>query len=260
MMDIVKCLSVCLVMSLLCACAGPERELAAYWRGHDFTSLESFGDIRAAEDEFDGYVRLLDKTRPDVAGKSLTEFLDSASGNSVAYAVWAGWCESYFHSLASPYRNDELFSLFLDKVTEDGVLEPYMLGRFLMMRKVFHNGLPGARVSPVVLKDAGGVEFSLADYAPRRVLVLFLDAGCSSCLQKVNETEAEYRGCDLEKVVVLVHGTPALTAGLATRLPDGWRPAWCPSGELEAGEIYDITLLPSRIIVGADGLVGKSYH
>lgn len=260
MMDVVKCLSAYLVLSALVSCTGPGRQLTEYWTGHDFTSLEYFRDIRAAEDEFDGYVRLLDKAGPDVAGKSLTEFLDSASGNPVAYAVWAGWCESYFHSLASPYRNDALFSLFLDKVTEDGVLEPYMLGRFQTMRKVFHNGLSGARVSPVVLKDAGGVEFSLADYAPRRVLVQFLDADCSSCLQKVNETEAEYRGFDLEKVAVLVHGTPSLIAGLAPRLPEGWRPAWCPSGELEAGEIYDIALLPSRIIVGADGLVEKSYH
>ena len=43
----------------LCACDRSAKELASYWDGHDFSSLDGFSDIKEAEDKFDGYVDLL---------------------------------------------------------------------------------------------------------------------------------------------------------------------------------------------------------
>ena len=42
-----------------CSCAGPAQELSTYWEEHDFTSLDGFDDIDAAEDKFDGYAAVI---------------------------------------------------------------------------------------------------------------------------------------------------------------------------------------------------------
>ena len=47
------------VLAAGCSCAEKKaQELSAYWNGHDFTTLDAFEDIDAAEDKFDGFIDL----------------------------------------------------------------------------------------------------------------------------------------------------------------------------------------------------------
>ena len=101
------------------SCSGPEKKLASYWDGHDFSSTETFKDIKAAEDTFEGFIDLLVQSPYEVSVPALNEFLDSAAGNPVAYTLWAGWFEPYLHVLESPYRNDSLFTVWLDRTRAD---------------------------------------------------------------------------------------------------------------------------------------------
>ena len=92
------------------SCPSPEKELSGYWEGHDFQTREGFSDIDAAEDKFDGFISLLGQVQHETAVTEMTEFLDSAAQNVVAYMVWAGWFEPFLHAKESPYRNDSLFN------------------------------------------------------------------------------------------------------------------------------------------------------
>ena len=118
------------------SCSGPEKKLSTYWDGHDFSSTETFKDIKAAEDTFEGFIDLLVQSPYEVSVPVLNEFLDSAAGNPVAYTLWSGWFEPYLHLLESPYRNDSLFTVWLDRTIADKVLDDYMMEHLLDMRKV----------------------------------------------------------------------------------------------------------------------------
>ena len=251
-------------MVVMGSCSDVEQELSSYWGGYDFSSVEDFQDIRKAEDQFSGYVGLLNRAPFEVSSASLCEFLDSAARNEVAYIIWTGWLEAYLHNTASPYRNDSLFRIWLDKVVEDKILDDYMMEHLLQVKAVADFNAVGCEPSDLGLMDTEGNEFRISGLKGRRTLVLFLDGGCKSCLSYLDEAYKDYRRKDIRLVAVLLNAYPAQLSKINSELPedvrDRWTLAWCPGRELERGQGYDLTMIPSRILISPDGLVEKTYH
>ena len=189
-----------------CSCAGTAQELSTYWEDHDFTSLDGFDDIDAAEDKFDGYIDLLTKVPHETAVAEMTEFMDSASQNVVAYMVWSGWFEPFLHALQSPYRNDDLFVAWLDKVLADNIIDDgYMMEHLASLRQMMTVNREGMQPQEVTLKNEEGVEFQLSDLKGESMLILFVDADCPSCLQALSDNVGEHK--DRRLVAVLVNGS-----------------------------------------------------
>ena len=175
------------------SCADKAQELSTYWDGHDFTSLDGFDDIDSAEEKFDGYLDLLSKVPHELAVRNMTEFLDSAAQNVVAYMVWSSWFEPYLHALQSPYRDDALFVAWLDKVLADKVIDDgAAMERLQMMRNVMELNVVGQSAEDVMLMDAEGNEFHISDLQGQRTLLMLLDADCPSCLDYLTENLEEY--------------------------------------------------------------------
>lgn len=249
------------------SCADEVRELSSYWDDHDFRSLDSFKDIDAAELKFEGFVDLLGRVPSDVASAQLTEFLDSAALNPVAYTLWAGWFEVYLHALESPFRNDALCGVFLDKVLIDSVLDEYMLDHLRGIRSVLGNHAEGMPAADVALRDVSGRDFKISDLRGKEVLLMLLDADCKSCIGFLEEAAKEYSGKDVQLLAVLINGTPHLLENISARLSYSaempaapWILSWCPSREIENGEVYDLTMVPSRLLLSPTSTVLKSYH
>lgn len=252
------------VLAVVCSCISPIQELSSYWDRHDFQTLAAFDDIDAAEDKFDRYVKLLNKVPKEVAATELMEFMDSAAQNEVAYMVWASWFEPYLHSLESPYRNNTLFEVWLDRVLEDDILDDYTKDRLQKTKDVMKLNVPGRLAADVALIDSGGGEFRISDLKGQRVLLMLLDADCPSCMDYLKDNLAEYGKKNIRLVAILVNGSAYHIEYIRSHLPEEvlerWTLAWCPGREIEKGMIYDLTLVPSRILLDEDNIVEKSYY
>ena len=245
-----------------CSCAGPAQELSTYWEEHDFTSLDGFDDIDAAEDKFDGYIALLTKVPHETAVAEMTEFMDSASQNVVAYMVWSGWFEPFLHALQSPYRNDDLFVAWLDKVLADNIIDDcYMMEHLASLRQMMTVNREGMQPQEVTLKNEEGVEFQLSDLKGERTLLLFVDADCPSCLSSLSENVKEHK--DRKLVAILVNGSQYHMSNIRAQLPEEviaqWTFAYCPQGRLETEGLYDTSLMPFRLLVNPEWIIEKSY-
>ena len=249
----------------VCSCTTPMQELSSYWDGYDFTSLDAFDDIDAAEDKFDGYINLLSRVRTDKAVDNLTEFLDSASQNVVAYMVWSSWFEPYFHALESPYRNDELFVAWLDKVLEDKVIDDGAQMKHLQtMRQIMDKNTVGSHPEDILLNAENDAEFMLSDLYGKRMLVLFVDANCPSCLSALEANTQKYQGKDVRLLAILVNGTELHLSNVRRQLSEDvlgpWTITWCSAATMENKGFYDKSLLPFRMLISKDGIIEKSYH
>lgn len=246
------------------SCVNPAQELSDYWKGHDFGSLDGFDDIDAAEEKFDGYIDLLNQVPVDVASENLRTFLDSAARDTVAYMVWASWFEPYLHALESPYRNDELFSVWLDKTLEDKVVDAHMIERLQQIKDVMGLNVIGRPAADVLLTDAEGVEYRISDFKGQRTLLMLLDANCPSCLDYLTENLKEYGRKDIRMVAVLVNGSPMHIRNVSSHLSEEvlsrWLLTWCPGREIEEGRIYDLTMVPSRIMLDHENIIEKLYY
>ena len=252
------------IISAVCSCASPAQELSSYWEEYDFESMEAFQDIESAEEMFEGYVSLLGKVPEDVASASINEFLDSAARNQVAYIIWAGWIEAYLHTLESPYNNERLFQICLDKIISDNVLDSYIMERLIRIKKVSGLNIVGNPPSDVMLRNADGNDFMISGLKGEDVLLLLLDGGCKSCLDYLSETYEEYKNTDTRLVVVLLNASPhiisEIVSGLPANISSRWTVSWCPGREIEDGNLYDTTLVPSKLLIDAKGNVVRSYH
>lgn len=252
-----------MALATVCSCADKAQELSTYWEGHDFQSLDSFDNIRDAEDKFEGYIKLLNKTSHKNAVIHMNSFLDSAAQNTVAYMVWSSWFEPYLHALQSPYKNNELFISWLDKVLEDKVIDDDgMMERLAQMRKMVDKNTVGSKLQDVVVRDEDGKEFMISELIGKKMLLLFVDADCPSCLESLAENSKKYKGTKL--VAVLVGGSQMHLENIKKRLPETILNEWilvCGSQrKMETEGLYDLTYLPSRLLVSAKGNIIKSYH
>lgn len=250
---------------VVCSCAPGAQELSSYWEDHDFSSLDAFDDIDEAEEKFDGYIELLNRVPHKTAVKEMREFLDSAARNVVAYMVWSGWFEPYLHALESPYRNDELFVEWLDKVLEDKIIDDgSMMDHLKMMRVLVDRNKVGSKPEDITLRGEDEREFMLSELVGERMLMLFVDANCPSCLEALEENAAKYEGKDVKLVAILVNGSTYHIENIRKKLSEEvlapWTLACCSGRMMEKDATYDITLLPFRMLVSKDGIIEKSYH
>lgn len=248
-----------------CSCAGEAQELSTFWEGHDFRSLETFDDIDAAEEKFDGYIGLLSKVPHKKAVQNMRSFLDSAAQNTVAYMVWASWFEPYLHALESPYRNDRLFVAWLDKVLEDEVIDDgAMMDHLRHMRRMMDENIEGTPPNDLALMTENREEIMLSTLTDGAMLMLFVDADCPSCLQALEDNAREYEGKDVRLLAVLVNGSEYHLENIRRQLPESvlepWTFAWCNARRMENEGLYDRSLLPFRILISEKGLIERSYH
>ena len=245
-----------------CSCAGPAQELSTYWDDHDFTSLDGFSDIDAAEDKFDGFISLLGQVPHETAVAEMTNFMDLASQNVVAYMVWSGWFEPFLHAKESPYRNDELFVAWLDKVLEDKVIDDgAQMEHLALIRECMDVNRPGMAPQELTVRNESGEELMLSDLKGERTLLLFVDADCPSCLSALSENVAENNGEKL--VAVLVNAWDYHLANIRRQLPEEVLQQWTfvtvSMNRLDEA-LYDTTLLPYRFLVTPEWLIEKSYY
>jgi hypothetical protein len=194
----------------------------------------------------------------------MTRFLDSAALNEVAYMVWATWFEVYLHTYDSPYRNDALFAVWLDKVLGDQVVDDYTLERLQQVKNVSGLNVVGKPAAEVKLLNAEGGEFYISDLKGQQTLLMLLDADCPSCLDFLSENLKEYAAEDIRLLAVLVNGSPdhidAISSKLSDKVLSKWILSFCPGREVEKGEVYELTQVPSRIMISSEGIIERLYY
>ena len=246
----------------VCSCTSPVQELSSFWDGHDFRSLKEFDNIKAAEDKFDRYIDLLNKVSYEDAVENMNHFLDSAALDTVAYMVWSGWFEPFLHAQQSPYRNDRLFTAWLDRVLEDQIIDDEgMMNHLAYMRKVIEKNTVGSTLEDICVCNESGEEFMLSELLGQKTLILMVDANCPSCLSSLEENAEKPRNSG--KVALLVGGTHLHLANIRRQLPESVLENWtlvCVSRKELEGRLYDLYNLPARLIVSENGKIVKSYH
>ena len=252
------------IFAVVSSCVNPTRELSSYWDGYDFSSIDGFDDIDAAEEKFDGFISLLNRVSFEEASQAMVTFMDSARLNEVGYMVWASWFETYLHATVSPYRNDDLFAVWIDQVFEDGILDDHTMRHLSQIKKTMGLNVVGQPAADVVLAYTDSTTCRISDMKGQRTLLLLLDANCPSCLEYLTENLKEYGRKDIRLVAVLVNGSPALFRNIASRLPEdvveSWELFYCPGREIEKGDVFDLTLVPSRIMLTEEGIIEKLYY
>ena len=92
-------------------------------------------------------------------------------------------------------------------------------------------------------------------------MILLVDANCPSCLASLEENVNEYRDANL--IAVLVEGGSYHIQNIKRQVSEDILEKWtlvCGSKDRLEAVSYDISNLPTRLLVSANGEIIKSYH
>lgn len=147
----------------------------------------------------------------------------------------------------------------LQATRELAARKPLPTERPLSESRIKRDGIPAGTVAPTfALEDVSGKEVSLADYAGRRVLLVFSDPHCGPCNSLIPQLVRAHEQDTAEAlaIVMVSRGSPAENrtkiAEHGISFPVLIQPGWSVSRE------YGIFATPSAFLIREDGVIGKN--
>ncbi|MCR5560303.1 MAG: DUF5106 domain-containing protein [Bacteroidales bacterium] len=251
----IRTLIACAISLALAACTAKGPGPQHYWDGYDFGSQKGLANFDAAQQRFGNWMELLEKTDTATAAACIREFLDSAKADTVSYYVYSDLFMSALYPLDSPYRNVELLRVYLRKAIADSIALDYLrFDEAELLRKSYLN-LPGGPAEDGAVVLADGTTVSVLEYAaraPKTLLMLVGNAGCTSCASKMKQVEKEVSG-RMQLLAVVEKSTRGEARWLRSEL-EGSRWTVAVAGESFL-ENYDFTLAPVSYIIDRKGKV-----
>lgn len=241
---------------LLCACGQDnlKQTIEHFWDDYDFSSQKGLDPIEDAQNRFGDYMTLLGKTDTSTAAQSIRDFLNKAAADTVSYFVYSDFFVSALYPADSPFRNTDLFRIYLRKAIEDGIAQEYL--RFderEMLRKSYLNQ-KGSIAENGELKIVNGPITNVSELAAeskRTRLMLVGQAGCRSCAEMMQKmAEKEPKGIRL--VAVVEHSWRGEAEWLRDELPERWTVAVAGDSFLEN---YDFYLAPVAYLLNRKGKI-----
>jgi methylamine dehydrogenase accessory protein MauD len=130
-------------------------------------------------------------------------------------------------------------------------------------RRIGRDGLkPGTRAPDFRLPGVAGMEVALSDFAGRRVLLAFMQDGCSPCHKALPELDRLHR--DGLAVLVVNSGEPEATrrwaAGAGVRVPILIQEKFELSRRYEVFATPFAFLIDERGVIASKGLINNRQH
>jgi peroxiredoxin len=113
---------------------------------------------------------------------------------------------------------------------------------------------PGTKAPDFVLPSADGKEISLSDFAGRKVLLVFTQAGCGPCTTVIPELNRLSPERD-PRVVVVNNGNPETTRKWASET--GARFPVLAQDQLALSKRYQVFATPFAFLIDEKGIIGS---
>lgn len=226
-----------------------------YWDAYDFSHTPSGGDSLLLEQAFSNYISLLAMSDGEVRTVAVDSFLNKATKDSKVYDVVDALAERYLDDPSSPFRNEDLYIIFLryavaSREVTEAVRERcgYKLGQAMKNR-------PGMQTAdfPVLTSDGRKIRFR-DTFSGDTTLVMFYDPDCDHCKEisvKLSQTPLP---ATLKIWAIDVAGNRRLWEVTKGVFPSDWNVGFA-TVSLEDESLYHFPALPSLYIYAPDGKI-----
>ena len=235
-----RVLTLLLTAAVLLSCQSGKKpasveSVSTYWQRHDWHLDE---DLDITEGRFAEFAELATAAPKEEAIAALGALLDSLKAkDEVAYYIYIGWMDGVFYSPESPCRDKDLYTYTVNRIEQDGVLDPEECEPYRQRRRWIAINQTGEQA---IVPEA--------ELDGRRTLVLVASLGCPICLVALDNLLSDPQWDDCRHV--------ALCSGYEP-LPD--TPGWEYYALPQASRFFDVQLTPFYYVVDADGIVEKTY-
>jgi len=194
------------------------------------------------------------------ASRRIDSLVASAAGDTTALAGMAEIMERYLDEPNSPLRNEALYIVFLEALTQQSSVEEGE--RIIAKDKLAtaRKNSPGDVATDFAYIDREGRQRTLRATSGRRLLLIFYDPECGHCsevLEQVSES-AVLKDCIANKrltvLAVYTEGNRGLWEATKASMPQEWAVGFDTDSIVDR-ELYSVPAMPVMYLLDSDKTV-----
>lgn len=232
--------------------------MAHYWDNFNFADTALVNDRNVAEQGAADYLAILaDGT---LSGERIKGSLDSfCKGLEVqehARKVFLQMMEDYLYNPNSPYHNEALYALFLERMLKSKYVDEARKSSLKFSLDLISRNCPGKVATDFMYFLPDGSKRSLAQTRAKnnRLLLVFYDPECPSCHETMQEMVADgllaeaVKAGKLTVLAVYTEGNQEVWKRTLGDLPQGWT-VGSDHETVKQGALYDLKAMPSLYLL-----------
>lgn len=232
--------------------------MAHYWDNFNFADTALVNNRNVSEQGAANYLAILaDGTLTEAQVKgSLDGFCKGMEVQEHARKVFLQMMEDYLYNANSPYHNEALYALFLERMLKSEYVDEARKSSLKFSLDLISRNCPGKVATDFVYFLPDGSRHSLAQTRVKnnRLLLVFYDPECPSCHETMQEMVADgllaeaVKAGKLTVLAVYTEGNQEVWKRTLSDLPQGWT-VGSDHETVKQGALYDLKAMPSLYLM-----------
>lgn len=229
--------------------------LEHYWDGYDFGDTTLVHRPEITEQGWVNFIDLLPRLDSTAVDRGVEVFAWRAFGPGVPAVMrdnMATLVDHYLYDPNSPMRSDELYMLFLQRMSASPAFSTAERERYAYRLKNLAKNSVGAVATDFAYVDRKGVKRTLMDTEGEYVMLYFNDPDCEVCHAVTELFAADSLIADNGRLKVVAVYPDADTDEWRSHkqpFPPSWTDAYSPGGEVGDKQLYYIRATPTIYIL-----------
>lgn len=232
--------------------------MAHYWDSFNFADTALVNNRDVAEQGAADYLAILADgtlTEKQLRG-SIDGFCKGLEAQEHARKVFLQMMEDYLYNPNSPFHNEGLYALFLERMLKSEFVDEARKGSLKFSLDLISRNCPGKLATDFVYFLPDGSKRSLAQTRAKnnRLLLVFYDPECPSCHETMQEMVADgllaeaVKAGKLTVLAVYTEGNQEVWKRTLSDLPQGWT-VGSDHETVKQGALYDLKAMPSLYLL-----------
>ena len=222
------------------------------------------GDV---EQKFATWCQILDMAGYNMAYKAVNKVYDAAlacekaNTSSNVFETFTELAELYFYDPNSPYRNEDYYGIYVERLVTYPGLSPEMRGKYERDARLCALNRVGTKATDFRFADRRGKMHTLYGVKAPYTLLFFSNPGCDACMNIINVLKGEPRIAQMiasgQLAVLNIYIDEDLEAWRSYMpiYPDEWYNGFDPDFVVRNEELYNVRAIPSLYLLDANKTV-----
>ncbi|MBO5979453.1 MAG: DUF5106 domain-containing protein [Bacteroidales bacterium] len=222
------------------------------------------GDV---EQKFATWCQILDAAGNKTAHKAVNKLFDAAlacekaNASSNVFETFVELVEKYLFDPNSPYRNEDYYGLYADRLAKYPGLSAEMQDKYARDAGLCALNRVGTKATDFRFADRRGKMHSLYGIKAPHTLLFFSNPGCEACMNIINVLKGEPRIAQMiasgQLAVLNIYIDEDLEAWRSYMpiYPDEWYNGFDPDFAIRNEELYNVRAIPSLYLLDAEKTV-----
>ncbi|MBR5499301.1 MAG: DUF5106 domain-containing protein [Bacteroidales bacterium] len=222
------------------------------------------GDV---EQKFATWCQILDAAGHKTAHKAVNKLFDAAlacekaNASSNVFETFVELVEKYLFDPNSPYRNEDYYGLYADRLAKYPGLSAEMQDKYARDAHLCALNRVGTKATDFRFADRRGKMHTLYGVKAPYTLLFFSNPGCDACMSIINVLKGEPRIAQMiasgQLAVLNIYIDEDLEAWRSYMpiYPDEWYNGFDPDFVIRNEELYNVRAIPSLYLLDANKTV-----